>query len=178
MTDTLENLRYPVGRFVPPSTYSPNDRPERIAAIRELPDRLAEAIEGLDDVQLDTPYREGGWTVRQLVHHIADSHLNSFSRFKRTLSEEYPPIRGYDQDGWVNMPDTRLSPEVSLQMLRGIHARLTALLEGMGDEDFARKLNHNEWDRDLNLDDMLAMYAWHSQHHVAHITNLRKRNNW
>jgi len=140
--------------------------------------RIAEAVSGLTDEQLDTPYREGGWTLRQTVHHVADSHINSFCRFKLALTEDDPPtIRPYYEDRWADLPDSNLPVEVSLKIIEGVHQRWTRMLKTMTDADFEREFIHPEtgpW----KLEKALAMYAWHSRHHTAHITSLRETNNW
>ena len=169
------DLRYPIGKFDP--NESTSTRAERISTIRNLPVALAEAVGDLDEVQLDTEYRPGGWTVRQVVHHLADSHLNSFCRFKLALTEDVPTIRAYYEDRWAELPDSLGPVETSLAILEGVHARWVQLLESMDDESFARRLDHPEsggWD----LDGFLALYDWHSKHHTAHITSLRGRMGW
>lgn len=171
------DLRFPIGKFDASAGRSPKSRRERIQTIRELPRKLAAAIDNLSDEQLDTPYRPGGWTVRQVVHHVADSHLNSFCRFKLALTEANPTIRPYYEDRWAKLADSRMPTGVSMKIAEGVHARWTNLLEAMTDADFQRKLIHpetGEW----TLEQMLALYAWHSRHHAAHITSLRARNGW
>src|SRR3954469_18302044 len=172
-----EDLRYPVGKFNR-STVGAGRRLEFIQTISDLPNNIGAAIDGLTDAQLDTPYRPGGWTVRQTVHHIADSHINSYVRFKLALTEdETPTIRPYYEDRWAGLPDSKLPVSVSLGMIDGIHQRWAALLSSMTDDDFQKKFRHPETG-DWTLDDALAMYAWHSRHHTAHITSLRKREGW
>ncbi|HMB90707.1 MAG TPA: putative metal-dependent hydrolase, partial [Rhodothermales bacterium] len=136
------------------------------------------AVQGLTDDQLDTPYRPDGWTVRQVVHHVPDSHLNSYVRFKWALTETEPLIKTYDQDGWSTLPDARTaSIEMSLILLDAIHERWLALLQGLSEDDFARTFKHPEWGL-VRLDQNLAIYAWHGKHHVAHIMGLRERKGW
>lgn len=146
--------------------------------ITELPETLAQAVEDLSDDQLDTPYRPGGWTVRQTVHHVADSHANSLIRFKLALTEDEPPtIRPYYEDRWAELGDNKLPIGVSLNMLESIHTRWVALLDSMSEDDFGKTFIHPEtgpW----TLEGALALYAWHSKHHTAHITHLRERNGW
>jgi len=175
-----EDLRYPIGRFFAPQQIGPNDRREWIRDIAECPIRMREAVAGLDEGQLDTPYREGGWTVRQLVHHVPDSHLNAYIRFKLALTEDEPLIRPYDENEWSKLPDARTAPpEISLRLLEALHARWVFVLEAMTDADFTRLFFHPEYpDGPLRLDYVLAMYAWHSRHHVAHIRALRERMQW
>ena len=177
MTD-LESLRYPIGRFTPPQNSTPETRSAQIEILRSLPDALQSAINGLDLAQLDTPYREGGWTVRQLIHHIADSHANSFIRFKLALTEDWPTVKPYDEKAWAELSDSRDVPVgVSMQLIAALHARWMTLLESLGEADFQRGYIHPESGRQ-NLAHVLALYAWHSRHHTAHITNLRTRMSW
>jgi uncharacterized damage-inducible protein DinB len=171
---SLDELRYPVGRF---DGNAAGSRTQQIETLRELPARLREAVDGLSDAQLDTPYREGGWTVRQLVHHVADSHANSYVRFKLALTEEKPTINAYDEKLWAELADSRLPVAVSLGMVEALHARLVALMEAMTEADFARQFQHPERGT-VTLAYNLALYAWHSRHHVAHITRLRERMGW
>ena len=177
MTD-LESLRYPIGRFTPPQNSTPETRSAQIEILRSLPDALQSAINGLDLAQLDTPYREGGWTVRQLIHHIADSHANSFIRFKLALTEYWPTVKPYDEKAWAELSDSRDVPVgVSMQLIAALHTRWVTLLESLGEADFQRGYIHPESGRQ-NLAHVLALYAWHSRHHTAHITNLRTRMSW
>jgi DinB superfamily len=173
----LDDLRYPVGKFSPPAAVTPQVRAAQIETLRLLPERLRKAVAGLNDAQLDTPYRDGGWTVRQVVHHFADSHANSYVRFKLALTEDWPTIKPYDEAAWARMPDSRMPIEPSLRFVDGIHARLVATLEAMSEDDFQRGFNHPERGR-VTLAGNLALYDWHSRHHVAHITRLRERNGW
>lgn len=173
-----EDLRYPIGNFDREYIVSPELRAERIATIAALPDAVATAVERLNETQIDTEYRPSGWTVRQTVHHIADSHSNSLSRFKLALTEDEPPtIKPYFEDRWAELADSKLPVDISLKMIEAIHTRWVALLESMSDDDFKREFIHPEtgvWP----LEGALALYAWHSQHHTAHIVNLRKRAAW
>lgn len=171
---SLDELRYPVGRFDPATGGS---RSHQIDTLRMLPARLRQAVSGLDDSQLDTPYRDGGWTVRQVVHHIADSHANSYIRVKLALTEDTPAIKAYDEAAWANLPDSRMPVEVSLPFVEAVHARMIALFESMSDADFERTFVHPERGT-VTLATNLAIYAWHSRHHVAHITRLRERMGW
>ncbi|MGH7504004.1 MAG: YfiT family bacillithiol transferase [Longimicrobiales bacterium] len=174
----MEDLRYPTGRFDPTATVQPDRFPALIDEIAALPDRMRQAVAGLDEQQFETSYREGGWTVRQVVHHVPDSHLNAYIRFRWTLTEDAPLIRTYDQTGWAELPDARTAPpEVSLLLLEALHDRWTRLLRSMTPGDFARKLRHPEWG-EIDLEVLLRMYVWHGGHHVAHIVNLRKRQGW
>ena len=173
----LDDLRYPVGRFHPPAAYAPDIRAAHIDTLRLLPERLRAAVKGLSDAQLDTPYRDGGWTVRQVVHHFADSHANSYIRFKLALTEDWPTIKPYDEAAWARLPDSRGEIGPSLTFITGLHERLVALLESMSDEDFQKGFVHPERGR-ITLANNLAIYEWHSRHHVAHITSLRSRKGW
>ena len=173
----LEDLRYPIGRFRPPASSDPAVRAGQITSLRLLPSALQNAVYGLTQPQLDTPYREGGWTVRQLIHHIADSHANAYIRTKLALTEDWPTIKPYDQDAWAHLADSRLPIDGSLAMIAAMHERWVALLESLSDTDFERGYIHPENGRQ-NLATVLAVYAWHSRHHTAHITNLRSRQNW
>ena len=177
MTD-VDDLRYPIGRFSPPASSLPGIRAAHIQTLRLLPERLRAAVSGLSDSQLDTPYREGGWTVRQVVHHVADSHANCYIRFKLALTEEWPTVKPYDEAAWANLADSgRLPVEVSLGLIEGLHGRWVGLLESLSEEDFQKGYNHPEQGRQ-NLARVLALYDWHSRHHTAHILNLRARQRW
>jgi uncharacterized damage-inducible protein DinB len=173
----LDDLRYPIGRFSPSAASLPSDRSAHIQTLRQLPSSLRAAVDGLSDAQLDTPYREGGWTVRQVVHHVADSHANSYARFKLALTEDWPTIKPYDQAAWAKLTDSGLGVNVSLEWLEAMHARWVALLESMTEEDFQKGFNHPE-NGGQNLARTLALYDWHSRHHTAHITGLRARHGW
>jgi uncharacterized damage-inducible protein DinB len=172
--DSSDQLRYPVGRF---NAASEGSRADQLETLRRLPANLRRAVAGLNDAQLDTPYREGGWTVRQVVHHFADSHANSYIRVKLALTEDAPKIKAYDEAAWARLPDSRLPVEVSLPFVEAVHARLVALCESMSEADYQRTFVHPERGS-VTLADNLALYAWHSQHHVAHITRLRDRMGW
>ena len=148
-------------------------------AIRRLPEDLAAALEGLDSEQLDTPYRDGGWTVRQVVHHLADSHLNSHCRFRLALTEDVPEIRPYDEKLWAELDDARSGPlEPSLAILEGVHRRWSALLDSLEPADYDQRLFHPEIGEELSLAQMTVGYGWHGRHHIAHITTLRQQKGW
>jgi hypothetical protein len=171
--------RYPIGKFERRDTLNPDERRAMIDVIAAAPARMREAVAGLDATQLDTPYREGGWTVRQVVHHVPDSHLNAYVRLKLALTEDDPIIRPYDEALWAALPDSRDTPvEVSLTLLESLHARWVTLWRAMSGEDFRRTLRHPDHSGILTLDWLLSMYEWHSRHHVAHITSLRERMQW
>ncbi len=173
-----EDLRYPIGEFDRNYDTSPEARQRRIQTIADLPQRLRAAVAGLSDAQLDTPYRPGGWTIRQTVHHVPDSHANAFIRFKLALTEdEVPTIKPYYEDRWAELGDSRLPVDVSLKMIESLHTRWLALLNSMSESDFQKTFIHPETGK-WTLDGALALYDWHSRHHTAHITSLRERNGW
>lgn len=181
MTTTIEEteLRYPLGKFDFEAPINEADYPKFIAAIAETPGALRSAVAGLSRDQLETRYRPGGWTVKQLVHHVPDSHLNAYTRFKLALTEDEPTIKPYDEAAWADLPDSRKVPiEVSLDLLDALHLRWVALLRSMDAAQFNRGLRHPEHGGVLTLKQILALYAWHGPHHVAHITSLRKREGW
>jgi uncharacterized damage-inducible protein DinB len=171
------DLRYPIGQFDRSFEISTELRRERIQVLRDLPATFAAAVAGLTDEQLDTPYRPGGWTVRQTAHHVPDSHLNALVRFKWALTEEQPTIKAYYEDRWANLGDYRGPIHVSLKLLEAVHEKWLRVLEAMSEDDFSRKFQHPESGQ-WTLEGVLAMYAWHSRHHTAHITSLRERNGW
>jgi hypothetical protein len=177
MTDQ-DSLRFPVGRFKAPAASTAETRSAQIETLRRLPERLRAAVSGLSEAQIDTPYREGGWTVRQVVHHLADSHANSVIRFKLALTEDWPTIKPYDEAAWARLADsTRLAIDGSLVFLDALHARWVMLLESFSEADFERGFVHPESGRQT-LERALAIYEWHSRHHVAHIAGLREREGW
>ena len=174
----MADPRYPIGPFTPPASVTPEWRRQAIEIIEETPVRFREAVRGLNDDRLSTPYRSGGWTVRQLAHHVPDSHLNAYVRLKLALTEENPTIKPYDEGRWARLPDSDVVPvETSLVLLESIHVRWVALLRSMRDEDFSRQYIHPETGKhDLNY--LVALYAWHGRHHTAHITTLRQEKGW
>jgi uncharacterized damage-inducible protein DinB len=173
----LVDLRYPIGRFSAPVASSPDSRSVHIQTLRQLPARLRAAVDGLSDAELDTPYREGGWTVRQVVHHVFDSHANCYIRFKLALTEDWPTIKPYDESAWAELTDSGLPVDGSLTLIDGLHARWVALLEAMTEDDFEKGFIHPQQGRQ-KLATTLALYDWHSRHHTAHITGLRARQGW
>jgi uncharacterized damage-inducible protein DinB len=173
-----QDLRYPIGKFEKDDSPSPEKRRRYIEEIDAAPARLRAAVAGLKPEQLDTPYRPGGWTVRQVVHHVPDSHLNAYVRFKLALTEDEPTIKPYDEARWAELADTRSTPiETSLALLDFLHQRWGKLLRALSPSDLSRKLVHPELGV-MSLDTVLCHYAWHGRHHVAHITSLRERNGW
>ena len=174
----MSDPRYPVGKYERRDVLTPEERAAMIEQIAAAPRKLREAVAGLTPQQMETPYREGGWTLRQVVHHIPDSHLNSYVRFKLALTETTPTIRPYDEARWAELPDSvHTPPETSMTLLESLHDRWVRLLRSMSADDFRRTLNHPE-NGLMTLDAMLALYAWHGRHHVAHITATRERNGW
>src|SRR3954467_4952757 len=174
----MEDLRYPIGKFQPQESYTADEVKSLIARIEALPAKLDSAVKGMTDQQLDTPYRDGGWTVRQVVHHVPDSHMNAYTRVKLALTEEQPTIKPYDEAAWAKLNDVRDTPiETSLLLLETLHQRWDTILRAMTDADFERTLLHPDMGV-MTLDALIAMYAWHGRHHVGHITSLRARSGW
>lgn len=173
----MKDPRYPIGKPELHAKLADDQRDSMIEAISELPVVLRAAVRGLTNAQLDTPYRENGWTVRQVVHHLADSHVNSYVRFKLAMTEDRPPIKAYDENEWAKLSDNKLPPEVSLQLLEGLHSRWATMLSAMKPADFQRKLVHSERG-EMTLDAMVCLYSWHGRHHASHITELRKEKGW
>jgi len=169
--------RFPVGEFEWPAQITAGDRERYLDRIAATPALLRNAVEGLSDEQLDTPYREGGWTVRQVVHHVPDSHMNSFVRFKLALTEDNPVIKPYDEAAFAELHDSRMPTEPSLKLLEALHDRWLVLLRGLSEEDWKKSFQHPERGP-LTLEQNLALYAWHGDHHVAHITSLRSARGW
>lgn len=175
----MTDLRYPIGEFERRDELSADERRAMIDTIAAAPARMREAAAGLSEAQLDTPYREGGWTVRQVIHHVPDSHLNAYIRLKLALTEDDPLIRPYDEALWAGLPDSEQTPiEVSLTLLESLHARWVTLLRSLKEADFRRTLRHPDHSGILTVDWLVAMYAWHSRHHVGHVTSLRERLGW
>ncbi len=178
----MSDLRYPIGKFewIPPDDEEQmtKRRAHYTEVLAGLPSDMRAAVRGLSPAQLDTPYRPEGWTVRQVVHHVPESHMNAYVRFKLALTEDNPTVKPYDEAAWARLPDVAATPiEVSLQLTAALHSRWVDVLRLMQPSDFARTLCHPERGK-LTLDQMLAMYSWHSAHHIAHITSLRKRMGW
>lgn len=175
----LEPLKYPIGKYENPSSITESQLSEWIQILENLPAKLKALVTGLTEEQLETPYRPGGWTVRQTIHHIADSHHNSYIRFKWALTEDKPVIKAYDERAWAALFDTKSAPiALSLNHLGAVHAKLVYLLKGLSNGDLKRKFVHPEGLVETSLDENIGRYAWHSEHHYAHIENLLKRQGW
>ena len=176
--ESSQDLRFPTGKFQRPAELDAAARAKAIEVVAATPARLRAAVSGLTDEQIETPYRPGGWTVRQVVHHVADSHLNAYIRFKLALTEDVPTIKPYDEALWAELADVRAVPiATSLTLLEAVHERWLAILRAMKPTDFERNLVHPETGRQ-SLDQVLALYEWHGPHHIAHVTSLRKRMGW
>lgn len=174
----MTDLRYPIGKAEMETELSDERRRELIGWIAETPARLRAAVQGLNDEQLNTPYRPGGWTVRQVVHHVPDSHMNAYIRFRWALTEDQPRIKTYDEGRWAELPDARSLPvEVSLDLLEALHQRWVALLRALTPADYGRTVQHPDHG-EINLNQLLGLYAWHGTHHVAHVESLRRRMGW
>jgi len=174
--DDLEHLKYPIGRYIKPDSYTPELLSEWISTLEALPLWMDVCIENLDHEHLQMPYREGGWTIQQLVHHVADSHLNAYIRLKLALTEDNPTIKPYDEKAWAELPDTQLVPvNISVTLLHTIHRRMVAILNHLQPSDWERTYFHPEHQRMFPIWEIVAMYAWHSRHHTEHIKRLRER---
>jgi uncharacterized damage-inducible protein DinB len=174
----MSDPRYPIGKFTYSQPPTDEQRKQFISDIAQAPAALRAAVHGLSPEQLDTPYREGGWTVRQVTHHVPDSHMNAYIRFKLALTEKDPTIKPYDEARWAELPDTQSTPiEISLALMDSLHDRWVRLLGSLSPEDWKRTFQHPEMGP-LSLEKSLALYSWHGKHHVAHVTELRKRMNW
>lgn len=172
------DLRYPIGKYVP-SAFAEDLKMKYLADIRFLPHAIEQAIQNLDEQQLQTPYREGGWTIHQVVHHVADSHMNAYIRFKQGYAEDNPTIRPYDENIWVNMADVKNLPvNVSITLLYALHQRWHEFLSHLTDKEWQRTIFHPEYRDKFTLWYLLGSYAWHGRHHTAHITSLRTRKGW
>ena len=172
-----DDLRFPVGRYTPGGEITPEQRQEWIGIVAVCPARMRAAVQGLDEAQIDTPYRDGGWTVRQVVHHVPDSHMNAYVRMKLGLTEDSPTIKTYEEAEWASLADARMPIDVSLTLLEALHERWVTILRSLDETQWKRTFRHPDWG-EMTLEDALGMYAWHSRHHVAHITGLRERQGW
>jgi len=175
----LEKLRFPVGNFSFPETVGESELRKWIAEIEQLPLHLSTAVKGLNDNQLNTTYRDGGWTLRQVVHHVADSHINAYTRIKLALTENNPTIKTYEEDAWAKLDDSiNLPVEISLSLLNSLHLRWVYLLKKLSAKELEKTVFHPESKREMSIKFLISLYAWHSRHHTAHITSLRRRMNW
>ncbi len=174
----MEELRYPIGKFASKEFHTPAEIQENINRIERLPGRLADAVKGMSASQLDTPYREGGWTVRQVVHHVADSHMNAYIRTKWILTEESPLIKAYFEKLWAETPETKSEPIISINFLAALHTKWVILLKAINQDQLKRDFIHPDTKKSIALHNLIAMYAWHGDHHLAHITGLKVRMNW
>lgn len=177
--EELQLLRYPVGVYTPKENITEEDIKGYISKIESFPEKLNLAVKLLTDEQLDTEYRPGGWTIRQVVHHTADSHINSYTRFKLALTEDKPAIRPYLEEKWAELPDAKSAPvELSLRLLEALHNRWAVMLKNITIDELKRTYYHPETGNESNIGQLMGLYAWHSEHHLAHIVNLKKRMNW
>lgn len=178
-TPDIDHLRYPNGPFCTPDMITPEAISSWIAAIEQLPAALRTTVYGLSDRQLDTPYREGGWTVRQVIHHIADSHLNAYTRLRLALTEENPTIKPYHEDRWAELDDAQHAPiDLSLTLIEALHSRWTRLLKSLSLDDFNRSFFHPENEKTFTIGENTCLYAWHGNHHRAQIAGLKERKGW
>jgi hypothetical protein len=176
---TLERQKYPIGKFTPPETYTKDYIAEKIAEIASFPERLKKQTINLSEEQLDTPYRQGGWTVRQVIHHCADSHMNCYIRLKWALTEDNPTIKFYYEDRWSNLEDNLTMPILpTLQLLEGLHFRLVYLMQALDTNELEKFFVHPELNKEIQIKELIATYAWHGNHHLAHITVLKKCKGW
>lgn len=179
MSTDIKELQYPIGECIVPESYTEAELKQWISVIAALPQWLDHCIENLDATQLDTPYRPGGWTINQVIHHLADSHINAITRLKFALTEDKPTIKPYNEKAWALLPDVSHTPvNVSITLLHALHRRWVAILENMTPEDFKKEYYHPEDDRHVPLWTMTSTYAWHSRHHMEHVRQLRERMGW
>ncbi len=169
--------RYPTGKFEAPANITPEDRRYAIATIAEMPELLRDAVRGLSEEQIDTPYRDGGWTVRQVVHHVADSHMAAMHRLQRALTEDWPEVHGYNEAAFATLHDATAPVVWSLDLIEGLHARWVMLLQSLSEEQWQRGVKHTDRGK-MGIELTTVLYAWHSRHHVAHITHLRATKGW
>jgi hypothetical protein len=179
METNLNRLKYPIGEYFVPEVITPEMLAEYIQTISAFPQKLRREVQHLNDLQLDTTYRPGGWTIRQVVHHCADSHMNSLIRFKLALTEENPVIKPYFEDRWAELSDTKHMPvAAALLLLEGLHAKWTVLLQSLTPKELERTYFHPEQNRSFRLDEVMGVYDWHCRHHLAHIVNLKTSRDW
>ena len=175
---TEDALHYPIGKFTPQESYTTEEIQQFISRIEALPKKLEESAMKLTPEQLDTPYREGGWTLRQVLHHLPESHMNAYVRFKWALTEEIPTIKAYDEKAWAQTPEIHLDPAISIDLLKALHTKFVALLRSLSPMDLQRQYYHPDTKKYNRLDKVMGMYAWHGDHHLAHITSLKDRMGW
>lgn len=173
-----EHLKYPIGKFSLRSSYSADDFEQDLQALLSLPAHLEKSIQGFNQAQLDSPYRPDGWTVRQVVHHLADSHLNAYIRTKWTLTEDKPLIKAYNEKEWAKTMENDTDPQLSIALIQALHTKWVMLLRKIPFGDLSRSFIHPDTNREISLERMVQIYAWHGRHHVAHITALRSRSGW
>lgn len=179
MENIMEHLKYPIGRYKKPDALTPALMQEWINVLEILPSWMDACIENLDNEQLQTPYREGGWTIQQVVHHVADSHMNAYIRLKLALTEDNPTIKPYDENAWAGLADTKLVPvNISTTLLHALHRRMVVILKNLQPGDLNRTYYHPDHKLNIPLWELVALYAWHSRHHTEHIKQLRQRMNW
>jgi hypothetical protein len=174
----IETLRYPIGKFSAKESYTTEEAQHFISRIAALPAKVEAAIQGFTPLQLDTPYREGGWTVRQVVHHLSDSHLNAYIRLKWALTENIPIIKAYDEKAWANTPETTLDPAMSITLLTALHTKWVALMKNLGPADLIKSFYHPDSKKHVRVDQLLGLYTWHGEHHLGHILALKERMKW
>ena len=175
----LEKLRYPIGKFVPPELYSPEYLSKKIEEIASFPERLKNEVYSLNSKQLDTAYRPDGWTIRQVIHHCADSHINCYVRIKWALTEDEPIIKQYQEDFWGELHDNLTMPiEPTLSLLEGLHFRLVYLMKSLSENDLKKSFIHPEHSKEFQIKEIIGLYAWHGNHHLAHIADLKNRKGW
>ncbi len=173
-----DSLRYPIGKFLPKDEYTKNEIDLFVSRIESLPAKLEKEVSTLTPSQLDTPYRDGGWTVRQVIHHMADSHMNAYIRFKWTLTEETPMIKAYNEKIWAETPETKGDPNLSIALLTSLHAKWIVLLRGLTASDLKKEFIHPETKKHIRLENLMGLYAWHGEHHLAHISSLKAKKGW
>lgn len=177
-SDSEDMLRYPIGKFQSRESYSDLELKNDLSRLISLANQLSSAIKDLSPEQLDTPYRDGGWTMRQVIHHLADSHLNAYIRTKWALTEENPIIKAYNEKDWASTPENSLDPEVSIALIQALHTKWVGLLQGLSAVQLKRTFVHPATNREFTLERMVQMYAWHGEHHLAHLTSLKTRKGW
>jgi uncharacterized damage-inducible protein DinB len=175
---TPVDVRYPIGKFQSKESFNQKEVTEFINKIAQAPANYEAVVKNLTDTQLDTPYREGGWTVRQVIHHVADSHMNAYIRIKWALTEDKPIIKAYDEKRWAETPETKLPISLSLNFIHSLHAKMVAIASRLTEEELSKKFIHPESKKEIRLDQLLGTYAWHGEHHLAHITALIETNQW